>query len=1536
MHLAPSFTLTLELSDDDNIVARDQDNTERRHRPREADVAELRDYFDSLRHPIETREASDLELEGLGGALFALLFDGEIHTLYLSLAERARQVGERLYIGLVLSEKWQSYPWEMLFDDSVKEFLATSPSKVLYRVVRASTTPNVPGPLSDIALVAANASDLNALNTQAEQARLSAALNSGAFVPPKLHLREGVRRGTLNEVLGQTRPGVLHFMGHGRINSKTNQGEIALANDEGGADWVDERALAAILNGHDRLGLVILTACETARVPEPGQEFSGVGRRLIDVARVPAIIAMQYKLKDRSAAIFSRALYSAFAQGHDVAVALQDARKQLQVQRVDLPREAFAPVLFLRGLPFRLVQRARPSVLTEDELRKFVPPREYEFLVRRLEQKRVLLLDGPPGSGKTFVAQRLMHAFQTREDACEVREVKTLSELREGLGEDKPILFYIEDPWGIGAVGPDSGWTEHMPGFFQRVTGSPRGPHRILVTTRQANLRQVYAPNVPRELKDALAQLTYKSYDPAARVRMLELRAVDLEPWQQDFVRRHVSWIADRLRAPLSIKQFISWVGKARTEAELDLERLLREADVQELGNILKRELDQLDWATRPALFLWSQLCVHPVFEMQALRSRARLVPGAGDEDFDFEKLIRWMDDSGWLQKKEDFYRAHPTTVSGMEQVLSSEPGLADRLLGGFLVRLCEVGEVEQAYEIAERLPLERRTALPTAMRRHVREYLVEQLRQAKGRGFSKSLYAAHRWLAQEDDPVSLLVRALLARPKRKRGGWVTNDWDEPAWTPEQSKRVRRSKEAQDVLHQYIRFELPTKFQSRLKGFIEWTWSLQWNLRGPYQEAFEEALRLRSDTAGELIHGRLRPPRADYEAVLSRILKEKAALDSEEDWLNPEVRWQAEQGFLNTAYAEYLLEGDQDAHSALSSALEQFVAVRRAHEGHAWILKHPRCEQLLHPWGYILENEDFLSDRELWDFFDRVSSQSPGLAWRIAAKHATVREKVPPERAHARKWGVMKLLADLEAAIRRRQRRVDPQRKTRIATRIAVELGTASPGLIMRGLEALQRPLSDEELKATLSAVATSWSDERRVLVALSARGLDATFPTNPQQPYFNAVCAAMGPHLSLVIELCTQALDELLTPASVARLSSSQVEQLRHWALHQEGLLRRASLAILAELKLSLLPEVRAALQDADVEVRRIAVRVLEHDASSTARALLRELLRDRDAGVRALALTALSHGATPSEQEDILVYADDASWLVRKACVLAIQREHWAESHRVLLRLLEDHHDQSPSGHPDTVDHHVARAAATALLQWKPSPPGLTADLLDFIRGGLSSNEDPEVHHPILKRLVETDDASIAPVLLGLLAPLGAMGGAQARQLARFVLNALLWHLHRWPHHRVGVDAGLLGREARHYDPWHAGIALIILGMLGRRADEELRQILKVLDDRWEGALLAVLGALWANTAPNAFAEQKAGENADARQLIDWARAPPVTETAVWAERWSTHPQLLASILSARKRGVDWFDFLAQGLDVFLGEAFEKSLDLAIPRHP
>jgi hypothetical protein len=452
-------------------------------------------------------------------------------------------------------------------------------------------------------------------------------------------------------------------------------------------------------------------------------------------------------------------------------------------------------------------------------------------------------------------------------------------------------------------------------------------------------------------------------------------------------------------------------------------------------------------------------------------------------------------------------------------------------------------------------------------------------------------------------------------------------------------------------------------------------------------------------------------------------------------------------------------------------------------------------------------------------------------------------------------------------------------------------------------------------------------------MVALSARRLDREFSVDLRQPYFDAACAAMGAQLSLVIELCTQALDERLAPASVARLSSSQVAQLQCWALHQEGLLRRASLGILAELKLPLFPEVHAALQDVDAEVRKVAVRALGHDPSPTARALLRNLLMDRDAGVRARALTALSHGATPSEQVDIFARANDESYLVRKACVMAIQSEHWANGHLVLLKLLRDDHDQSPAGHPDDVDHHVARAAAAALLKWEPAPPGLTMGLLDFIREGLSSNEDSEVHKPILERLVATDDASIAPVLAGVLTPLGARGGSQARRLVHLVLKALVLHLHRWPHHLVGVDAALMGREARHYDPWHAGIALIILGMLGRRADEELRQVLKVLNDRWECALLAVLGAIWINTSPCATAEREAMENADARQLIDWARAPVVTDPAGWAERWRTHPNLRTSILSAQERGVDWFDFLAQCLGVFLGEAFQKSLESSVP---
>lgn len=388
--------LTIELTPEADrgarITARDPEDTEVMVLVSAEKVCSLDEQLKSQRNSIMERRARKEDYRRLGARLFDFLFVEKVRKHYIALCERARARDVPLHIRLVLEQCWQPYPWELLYDEDSQEFLATAPSKGLYRLIRPETLPNQPRPALDATIVTASPPELPPLDLPDELRKLQQALAAAGEAAPQLTVHHQITRSTLNEVLASERPGLLHFSGHGDYFERDREGGLALHDEGGELAWVRERELAEILRGHECLGLVVLNACEGAR-SDDARPFSGVGPRLVE-ARVPAVVAMQYMVRDRSAAIFSSAFYASLARGEDVAMAIQAARKQLLAECTDDPRDVFAPVLYMRGTPLRL----RPPTSGEKRVAPTVDPQARaaavaEYKRARAEERRTRLLD---------------------------------------------------------------------------------------------------------------------------------------------------------------------------------------------------------------------------------------------------------------------------------------------------------------------------------------------------------------------------------------------------------------------------------------------------------------------------------------------------------------------------------------------------------------------------------------------------------------------------------------------------------------------------------------------------------------------------------------------------------------------------------------------------------------------------------------------------------------------------------------------------------------------------------------------------------------------------------------------------------------------------------------------------------------------------------------------------------------------------------------------------------------------------------------
>lgn len=322
---------------------------------------------------IETTEST--YARAFGERIFGLVFkDTALDVLRAS----SRQVQEgggglRFMFELEGAPKLRNVPWELLYDPP--RFISTSAeTPILRHVELAALRPplELRPPLRILGLVS-NPSTTPPLDVEREQAQLLRAC--GASIDEGLLKVQWTRDGSLSGLLEHLEDGpwhVFHFIGHGDFDEAKEDGVLIFEGPAGRAERVPSNKLAAILQGYPELRLVVINACEGARV---ALDSSGVAVSLMKHG-LPAVIAMQFEITDEAAIGFAGGFYASLVRNHPVDKALADARRSMLAAGHDL--EWATPVLFMGRDDGRLFdlrrERKRPSQSERD--RSSQPERE--------------------------------------------------------------------------------------------------------------------------------------------------------------------------------------------------------------------------------------------------------------------------------------------------------------------------------------------------------------------------------------------------------------------------------------------------------------------------------------------------------------------------------------------------------------------------------------------------------------------------------------------------------------------------------------------------------------------------------------------------------------------------------------------------------------------------------------------------------------------------------------------------------------------------------------------------------------------------------------------------------------------------------------------------------------------------------------------------------------------------------------------------------------------------------------------------------
>lgn len=296
----------------------------------------------------------------LGTSLFEALFRDRVGILWMSSRERvdAAHEGLRLRLSFKGAARFESWPWELLFDPFRGQFLAQSEWTPVVRCLERFNPALFPAePPLRMLVAIAEPSGYPALDADREWERIRQALRS--WVDQGWLVLDRLKRATLGELRRNLREPchILHIVSHGRFHSERGHGALALEDETGRGRVVSGDKLGAVLAAQRELRLVVLNACEGALTLRD-DPFTGVAQALVD-CRIPAVIAMRSRISDSAAVAFAEHFYDALGRNRPVDVALAEARHGMFSGRDDL--EWTAPVLYTRSSDCRPFHFPPPS-----------------------------------------------------------------------------------------------------------------------------------------------------------------------------------------------------------------------------------------------------------------------------------------------------------------------------------------------------------------------------------------------------------------------------------------------------------------------------------------------------------------------------------------------------------------------------------------------------------------------------------------------------------------------------------------------------------------------------------------------------------------------------------------------------------------------------------------------------------------------------------------------------------------------------------------------------------------------------------------------------------------------------------------------------------------------------------------------------------------------------------------------------------------------------------------------------------------------
>jgi len=340
-------------------------------RPGESETPDSGDTHREIDLPRSHRRET---VQESGRRLFEAVFHGRIRSFWHTCRERARQSSKGIRLRLILQspELWD-WPWEFLCDQD-DEFLVFSPDVSVVRcpeVPQIVSAPRIERPVQVlVAMAQPRGTQELCFDQELETLKGCLATLSPAHSVEVRVLQHASRAALRRELRKPVH--IFHFIGHGSFDRGGDKGFLLLEKN-GETERMTGRDLGQLLRTQPALALVVLNACESGRAGER-DPFSGVAQGLVRTG-IAAVLAMQFRIADKAALLFTEAFYEAFVKGDPLDRAVYEARESLLQEGFEA--EWGNPVLYLRSEGLRVdVEVLEQSVGPDLSTGRLTPPPE--------------------------------------------------------------------------------------------------------------------------------------------------------------------------------------------------------------------------------------------------------------------------------------------------------------------------------------------------------------------------------------------------------------------------------------------------------------------------------------------------------------------------------------------------------------------------------------------------------------------------------------------------------------------------------------------------------------------------------------------------------------------------------------------------------------------------------------------------------------------------------------------------------------------------------------------------------------------------------------------------------------------------------------------------------------------------------------------------------------------------------------------------------------------------------------------------------